>query len=111
MATDNNQDEGLKWQVGIWDRISPIYLRAIDNRFAGVIDGVLRRAGLQVGQQVLDLGSGTGSVAVKAASVVGPGGTITAIDISPEMLAVARGRIALAGLSNIRLQQGRAEEI
>ena len=47
MATDDNQDEGLKWQVGVWDRISPIYLRTIDNRFAGVIDGVLRRAGLQ----------------------------------------------------------------
>ena len=86
MANDDNQDEGLKWQVGVWDRISPIYLREIDNRFTGGIDGIMRRAGLQPGQQVLDLGTGTGSVAVKAALSVAPGGTVTAIDISPEML-------------------------
>ena len=47
MADHDNQDEGLKWQVGVWDRISPIYLREIDNRFTGVIDGNMRHVGLQ----------------------------------------------------------------
>ena len=81
MADHDNQDEGLKWQVGVWDRISPIYLREIDNRFTGVIDGIIRHAGLQPGQQVLDLGTGTGSAAVKAALSVAPGGAVTAIDV------------------------------
>src|SRR5438067_7518130 len=111
MADHDNQDEGLKWQVGVWDRISPIYLRAIDNRFTGVIDGIMRHAGLQPGQQVLDLGTGTGSAALKAALSVAPGGVVTAIDVSPEMLAIARQRIASMGLSNISFQEGRAEEI
>ena len=111
MVNDDNQDEGLKWQVAVWDRISPIYLQEIDNRFAGVIDGIMSRAELQAGQRVLDLGTGTGSVAVKAALSVAPGGTVTAIDISPEMLAVARQRIASMGLSNVSFQQGRAEEL
>jgi SAM-dependent methyltransferase len=111
MANRDNQDEGLRWQVGVWDRISPIYLREIDNRFTGVIDGIMRRAELQPGHQVLDLGTGTGSAAARAALAVAPGGAVTAIDISPEMLAMARHRIASMGLSNITFQEGRAEEI
>jgi ubiquinone/menaquinone biosynthesis C-methylase UbiE len=88
---------GLKWQVGVWDRISPIYLRAIDNRFTGVVDAVVRRAALQSVQQVLDLGAGTGSVAIKAATLVMPGGNVTAVDISPEMLDLARKRSTSLG--------------
>lgn len=106
-----NDDEGFKWQVGVWDRISPIYLREIDSRFSGVIDGVLSRAGLKAGEEVLDLGSGTGSITVKAASAVAPGGTVAAIDISPEMLAVAQRRAASIGLTNVSFKPGRAEEI
>jgi hypothetical protein len=34
----DREQEGLKWQVGVWDRISSIYLRAIDNRFTGVVN-------------------------------------------------------------------------
>jgi SAM-dependent methyltransferase len=111
VANVGNQDEGLKWQVGVWDRLSLTYLREVDARFTGVIDGVIQRSALQPGQHVLDLGTGTGSVALKAASLVVPGGTVTAIDISPEMLAIARQRIAGLGLSNIGFREGRAEQI
>ena len=95
----DSEQEGLKWQVGVWDRISPIYLRAIDNRFTEVVDALIRRTALQSGQQVLDLGTGTGSVAIKAASMVMPGGNVTAVDISPEMLDLARQRSASLGLA------------
>ena len=111
MTTTEARDEGLKWQVGVWDRISLTYLREVDARFAPVIDGVIRRAELQPGERVLDLGTGTGSVAIKAASSIGPNGIVTAIDISPEMLAIARQRSASTGLSNISFHLGRAEEI
>ena len=106
-----SEQEGLKWQVEVWDRISPIYLRAIDNRFTGVVDALIRRAALQSVQEVLDLGTGTGSVAIKAASLVMPGGNVTAVDISPEMLDLARQRSASLGLSNIEFLEGRAEEL
>ena len=111
VAKMDSEQEGLKWQVGVWDRISPIYLRAVDNRFTGVVDAVIRRAALQSVQQVLDLGTGTGSVAIKAASLVMPGGNVTAVDISPEMLDLARQRSASLGLSNIEFLEGRAEEL
>jgi SAM-dependent methyltransferase len=83
----------------------------VDARFTGVIDGVIQHSRLRPGQQVLDLGTGTGSVAIRAAPLVVPGGTVTAIDISPEMLATARKRIAGLGLSNISFREGRAEQI
>ncbi len=111
MAKIDSEQEGLKWQVGVWDRISPIYLREIDNRFTGVVDAVIRRAALQSVQQVLDLGTGTGSVAIMAASLVMPGGNVTAVDISPEMLDLARQRSASLGLRNIEFLEGRAEEL
>jgi enediyne biosynthesis protein CalE5 len=111
VASSENEQAALQWQVGVWDRMSPIYLREVDNRFIEIIDGVIRRAGLQSGQQVLDLGAGTGSVALKAACSVTPGGTVTAVDISPEMLGHARRRATSMGLSNITFLEGRAEEI
>jgi SAM-dependent methyltransferase len=111
MVKLDSEQEGLKWQVGVWDRISPIYLRAVDNRFTGIVDAVIQRAALQPVQQVLDLGTGTGSVAIKAASLVMPGGNVTAVDISPEMIHLARQRSASLGLSNIEFLEGRAEEL
>jgi SAM-dependent methyltransferase len=111
VASSDNEQAALQWQVGVWDRMSPIYLREVDDRFTEIIGGVIRRAALQRGQQVLDLGTGTGSVAVRAASAVMPGGTVTAVDISPEMLRLAQQRAASMGLSNITFLEGRAEEI
>ena len=111
MASSDHEQAALQWQVGVWDRMSPIYLREVDDRFTEIIDGVIGRAALRPAQQVLDLGTGTGSVAVKVASAIMPGGTVTALDISPEMLGLARQRGASMGRSNITFLEGRAEEI
>ena len=40
----NDDREGLAWQVSVWDRISQIYLREVDQRFAQVVEGVIKRA-------------------------------------------------------------------
>jgi SAM-dependent methyltransferase len=105
------EHEGHQWQVNVWDRISQLYLCEIDPRFAPVIRGVIRRAGLKPGEKVLDLGTGTGSLAIEAAALVGPAGTVTGLDISPEMLSLAKGRVAESGHTNIELREGRAEEM
>ena len=59
---------------------------------------------------MLDLGTGTGSVALKAAEAVAPNGRVTAVDISRDMLAVARRRAASAEAS-ITFVEGSAEAI
>jgi SAM-dependent methyltransferase len=106
-----SEDNGLVWQIGVWDRMAQSYQREVDRRFASVVEGVVRRAGLQAGEQVLDLGSGTGAVAILAASLVGAAGHVTGVDISREMLALARERAIALGLRNLTCCEGRAEAI
>jgi SAM-dependent methyltransferase len=51
---------------------------------------VVQRAGIEAGQTVLDLGTGTGNAALLAARA---GATVTAVDPSPRLLNVARQRV------------------
>jgi ubiquinone/menaquinone biosynthesis C-methylase UbiE len=112
MSQPSERDhEGLAWQRGIWDRYPALYRQEVDRRFAPVVEQVIARAALQPGQQVLDLGTGTGSVALQAAALIGPGGEVLGIDISPEMLAVAQQRATAGGVTNVRVREGRAEAI
>jgi SAM-dependent methyltransferase len=113
MPAQNSSDaqQAFAWQIDIWDRISQTYVSEIDQRFVPVIDHVIQRAELQPGQRVLDLGAGTGQVAMRAAAQVLPGGQVLAVDPSADMLTIARQRAETLGLSNITFSAGRAEEI
>jgi SAM-dependent methyltransferase len=88
-----------------------MYADAIDRRFAPIVDEVIKRATLHPGEQVLDLGTGTGEAAIKAASLVGASGRVVGVDISPKMLTQARQRVEGLGLGNVEFQVGRAEAI
>jgi SAM-dependent methyltransferase len=112
MSQPSERDrEGFAWQRGIWGRYPEIYRREVDRRFAPVVEQVIARAALQPGQQVLDLGTGTGSVAIQVASLIAAGGEVLGVDISPEMLTVAQQQVAAVGLTNVRFREGRAEAI
>jgi ubiquinone/menaquinone biosynthesis C-methylase UbiE len=63
---------------------------------------------LRPGERVLDVACGTGIVARLALEDVGPGGTVSALDLTPAMLEVAR---ALPGGSSIRWYETSAESI
>ena len=103
-------EEGLAWQVGVWDRMSQVYRSEIDRRLEPVVDQVLARAGLQPGEQVLDLGTGTGAVAEKAALAIGVDGHVLAVDPSPEMLVLAGQRADQASV-RFELAEGSGESI
>jgi ubiquinone/menaquinone biosynthesis C-methylase UbiE len=75
-----------------------------------VVDQVLLRAKVQPGQNVLDVGTGTGAVALRVARLVGAG-KVVALDVSLEMLRVAKNRAEAAGLTNVRFNEGRAESL
>jgi SAM-dependent methyltransferase len=108
---DDCDRQALEWQTGVWDQMSDVYLREIDRRFVPVVEGVLARAALLPGERVLDLGTGTGAVAERAATTVGPGGEVVGLDISLEMLALATRRAKELGLGNVCYVEGRAEAI
>ena len=54
------------------------------------------RSGIQAGDRVLEVGCGTGDVALAAKQRVGASGSVFGIDPSPEMIAVARSKAAQA---------------
>ena len=113
VASDVNAvgEAGLAWQVGVWDRMSRLYWEEVDPRFAPVVDGVIVRAKLQPGERVLDLGTGTGAVAAKAAAAVGGKGSVLAIDPSAEMVELARRRARQPGTVGFQVEVGTAEAI
>ena len=104
-------DQGLAWQIGVWDRMAEPYQRELDRCFATVVNGVVVRAELQTDERVLDLGTGTGAVAIRAAALVGASGHVTGVDISPEMLVLARERASRLGLGHLTFREGRAEAV
>lgn len=106
----SDRDEGLAWQTGIWDRMSEVYPREIDPRLAPVVDHLIDLADLRAGEQVLDLGTGTGAVAAKAALAVGPEGSVVAVDPSPEMRELARQRADSASI-RFSVAEGSGESI
>lgn len=72
---------------------------------------LLAAVGLVSGQQVLDLGSGTGQPALAAAALVGPTGRVTSFDQAAQMLAIARRRAEELGLANIEFLERDLEQL
>ena len=62
---------------------------------------LLRFADLRPGESVLDVGCGTGSLAVAAKRQVGPAGTVFGVDASADMLARAESKARRTGLDVI----------
>jgi ubiquinone/menaquinone biosynthesis C-methylase UbiE len=58
---------------------------------------MLRPAHLQPGEAVLDVGCGTGTLAIAAKRQVGPTGTVCGLDASPEMITRAEKKAWKAG--------------
>jgi SAM-dependent methyltransferase len=68
-------------------------------------------AELREGETVLDLGSGGGIDVILSARRVGPTGTAYGVDMTDEMLALARGNARDAGVTNVHFLKGLIEEI
>lgn len=68
-------------------------------------------ASLEAGQTVLDLGSGGGIDVLLSARRVGPHGRVYGLDMTDEMLELARANQARAGVTNVEFLKGDIESI
>jgi SAM-dependent methyltransferase len=68
-------------------------------------------AELREGETVLDLGSGGGLDVLLSARRVGPAGRAIGLDMTDDMLALARRNAAEAGVTNAEFLRGRIEEV
>lgn len=68
-------------------------------------------AGLLPGEWVLDLGCGAGFDCLAAAVEVGRGGHVVGLDMTPEMVRLARRHAADAAVPNVTILQGEIESL
>ena len=68
-------------------------------------------AALEPGQVVLDLGSGGGIDCFLAAKMVGPTGKVYGVDMTPEMISLARKNQAKVGAANVEFRLGEIEHL
>jgi SAM-dependent methyltransferase len=66
---------------------------------------LFRAAGIGAGMHILDIGSGAGDVAMLAADLVGPTGSVLGLDRDAVSVAWATARVADAGYTNIQFQR------
>src|SRR6267143_3367966 len=70
---------------------------------------------LREGETVLDLGSGTGKICFIVAQVVGPQGKVIGVDMTDEMLEVARRNAPIVaeriGYANVEFRKGRIQDL
>ncbi len=78
--------------VGDFERFSTVLTAPLAARLVAM-------ARISAGQRVLDIGTGTGVVALEAAMAVGTGGSCVGIDLSEKMLAAANGNARRAHLA------------
>jgi ArsR family transcriptional regulator len=81
-----------------WERIRSLHIPEQD-----VERAIVRLLGNQALTDVLDAGTGTGRMLELLAPHIGRG---IGIDVSPEMLAIARERLARAGAANCQVRRG-----
>jgi ubiquinone/menaquinone biosynthesis C-methylase UbiE len=78
--------------------------------FAGR-EGILKALDLKPGQQIADVGSGTGLYVGPFAKAVGDQGKVYAIDISPKLIEHIERRIKGDGLTNVKTVQSNEKSI
>src|SRR5947207_5867068 len=70
---------------------------------------------LREGEVVVDLGSGTGKICFIAAQIVGPCGKVIGVDMTDEMLEVARRNAPIVaeriGYANVEFRKGRIQDL
>jgi arsenite methyltransferase len=70
---------------------------------------------LREGETIVDLGSGTGKICFIAAQIVGPSGKVIGVDMTDEMLEVARRNAPIVaeriGYANVEFCKGRIQDL
>lgn len=101
----NTQDNAA--QIAYWNDRAAVTWTAFQERLDAVFEPLtalaLDAAAPAAGEHVIDIGCGCGATVLALADRVGPTGQVLGLDVSEQMSARARQRIATAGLTNARV--------
>jgi ubiquinone/menaquinone biosynthesis C-methylase UbiE len=92
----------------VFERSSDEYARLTRQAalFEPMTERLIRDAGIVPGMRVLDVGSGVGDVALLAARLVGPHGSVVGVDLDGSALHTARARAEVSNLPNLTFIEG-----
>ena len=99
-TTDLKQKHRATWASGEYERIA----RGI----RAVADHLVRAARIRAGERVLDVACGTGNTTLAARA---RGARTTGLDLTPELLEVARRRASDEGYADVEWKVGDAEDL
>lgn len=91
----------------LYDAMVWFALRGRERRFR---ERLLELGRLRPGESVIDVGCGTGTLAILAKETVGLSGAVCGVDASPEMIARARSKAARAGVE-VRFENAAAQAL
>jgi ubiquinone/menaquinone biosynthesis C-methylase UbiE len=110
-----SSDDFKAQQRQMWDNAAAgwqDWWETIEHRAQKVSDKLVQLAEIKPGDRVLDIATGIGEPAVTAARRVKPNGKVVAIDISLQMLAIAKTRAKSLGLNGvIEFREGDGEKL
>jgi ubiquinone/menaquinone biosynthesis C-methylase UbiE len=97
------------WQISAryWDK----YRTLIAQIFAPLTSGLIEEAQIGIGQNVLDVGGGTGEPSLTISRIVGPKGSVTYTDPVAGMVETARSEASRRSLANIHFRQCPADDL
>jgi ubiquinone/menaquinone biosynthesis C-methylase UbiE len=104
IGLDFNSDEFKTQQRQMWDNAATgwqTWWETIERGAQKVSDKLVELAEIKSGDRVLDIATGIGEPAITAARRVMPNGKVVAIDISPQMLLIAKTRAKSLGLDGV----------
>ena len=94
-----------------WDLAAEEYEPLWQRQLADARSALFSAASVAAGERVLDVACGTGLVALDAARIVGAEGRVVGVDLAGKMVAAARARAAVLGLSNVTFQRMDAQKL
>ena len=94
-----------------WSKASDAWDRwgwSLQRQYGAATEKMLDMASVTTGCHIIDIAAGPGYQTIQAAKKVGPSGTVLGVDLSAEMLAIARRNIDAQRLTNVAFKQADA---
>lgn len=111
--SESNDTRANDDQIAYWDGSAGETWIAnqvlLDGQLEPFAGAAIAHAGIEVGDEVLDIGCGCGATSLAAAKIVGSQGRVAGVDLSSAMLARAAERAKTDGLGNTEFRQADAQ--
>jgi ubiquinone/menaquinone biosynthesis C-methylase UbiE len=107
MSSDNSILEAWRESAKHWTR----HQAHIHAMLAPLTQALIEAAGIHEGQSVIDVACGAGEPSLTIAVVVGPKGSVTSTDATPQMVQAAEKEATRGGLTNMQFHECKAESL